>query len=80
MPKEKNYCDVFFIFNFPRKHPNFIMCPGNGTVKSGHRDILVKLSRYWAIVRTMNFQYFTKLFNPTTCVFFLMKKYTRCSM
>ena len=49
------------------------MCPGNGTVKSGHRDILVKLSRNWAIVRTMNFQYFTKLFNPTM-LFFLNDK------
>ena len=37
---------VFFLFfNFPRKHPKFIMCPGNGTVKSGHRDILIKLSK-----------------------------------
>ena len=43
--KITNYCVVFFLFNFPRKHPDFVMCPGNRTVKSGHRDILVKLSR-----------------------------------
>ena len=74
--KVKNHCVVFYLFNFSRKNPNFIMCPGNGTVKSGHRYILVKLSRNWAIVRTMNFQYFIKLFNPTICVFFNDKVHT----
>ena len=46
MPKEKTIVLFFFLFNFPRKHRNFIMCPGNGTVKSGHRDILVKGLRH----------------------------------
>ena len=47
---------------------------------NGASTLIVKLSRYWAITRSMNFQYFTKLFNPTICCYLLMIKFTRYPM